>query len=39
MVLLLETTGTSMSVAAYIIGLAVIALGSIKVLADRARSR
>ncbi|WP_326761260.1 MHS family MFS transporter [Streptomyces phaeochromogenes] len=39
MVLLLETTGTSMSVAAYIIGLAVIALGSIKVLSDRARSR
>ncbi|MGA6226673.1 MFS transporter [Streptomyces umbrinus] len=39
MVLLLETTGTSMSVAAYIIGLAVIALGSIKVLAGRARSR
>ncbi|MFD3314931.1 MFS transporter [Streptomyces sp. NPDC058694] len=39
MVLLLETTGTSMSVAAYIIGLAVIALGSIKVLADRAGSR
>ncbi|MFI6281483.1 MFS transporter [Streptomyces sp. NPDC050988] len=39
MVLLLETTGTSMSVSAYIIGLAVIALGSIKVLADRARSR
>ncbi|MGW2292424.1 MFS transporter [Streptomyces phaeochromogenes] len=39
MVLLLETTGTSMSVSAYIIGLAVIALGSIKVLSDRARSR
>ncbi|KUO16384.1 MFS transporter [Streptomyces dysideae] len=39
MVLLLETTGTSMSVSAYIIGLAVIALLSIKVLADRARSR
>ncbi|KND39950.1 MFS transporter [Streptomyces acidiscabies] len=39
MVLLLETTGTSMSVSAYIIGLAVIALVSIKVLADRARSR
>lgn len=39
MVLLLETTGTSMSVSAYIIGLSVIALISIKVLADRARSR
>ncbi|MGW7207644.1 MFS transporter [Streptomyces sp. NPDC054837] len=39
MVLLLETTGTSMSVAAYIIALSVIALLSIKVLADRARSR
>lgn len=39
MVLLLETTGTSMSVSAYIIGLSVIALLSIKVLADRARSR
>ncbi|CAM5564452.1 MFS transporter OS=Streptomyces alboniger OX=132473 GN=CP975_02310 PE=4 SV=1 [Streptomyces alboniger] len=38
MVLLLETTGTSMAVSAYIIGLAVIALLSIKVLADRARS-
>jgi MFS family permease len=39
MVLLLETTGTSMSVSAYIIALSVIALVSIKVLADRARSR
>ncbi|MFJ5263000.1 MFS transporter [Streptomyces sp. NPDC088387] len=39
MVLLLEATGTSMAVSAYIIGLAVIALFSIKVLADRARSR
>lgn len=39
MVLLLEATGTSMSVSAYIIGLAVIALVSIKVLADRASSR
>ncbi|WP_432195837.1 MFS transporter [Streptomyces sp. bgisy027] len=39
MVLLLEATGTSMSVSAYIIGLAVIALLSIKVLADKARSR
>ncbi|KOG43389.1 MFS transporter [Streptomyces resistomycificus] len=39
MVLLLETTGTSMAVSGYIIGLAVIALLSIKVLADRARSR
>ncbi|MET8978727.1 MFS transporter [Streptomyces sp. NPDC004539] len=39
MVLLLETTGTSMAVSAYIIGLSVIALLSIKVLADRARSR
>ncbi|MFJ4471447.1 MFS transporter [Streptomyces sp. NPDC089424] len=39
MVLLLEATGTSMAVSAYIIGLAVIALLSIKVLADRARSR
>ncbi|GAA2624645.1 MFS transporter [Streptomyces vastus] len=38
MVLLLEATDTSMSVSAYIIGLAVIALVSIKVLADRARS-
>ncbi|MFB6939241.1 MFS transporter [Streptomyces chartreusis] len=39
MVLLLEATGTSMAVSAYIIGLAVIALLSIKVLADKARSR
>jgi MFS family permease len=39
MVLLLETTGTSMSVSAYIIALSVIALLSIKILADRARSR
>ncbi|MGW6737323.1 MFS transporter [Streptomyces sp. NPDC055013] len=39
MVLLLETTGTSMAVSGYIIGLSVIALLSIKVLADRARSR
>ncbi|MFF9818848.1 MFS transporter [Streptomyces sp. NPDC014006] len=39
MVLLLEATGTSMSVAGYIIGLSVIALLSIKVLASRARSR
>ncbi|MFG2653094.1 MFS transporter [Streptomyces sp. NPDC048436] len=39
MVLLLEATGTSMAVAAYIIGLAVIALISIKVLAGRAGSR
>ncbi|WP_405611164.1 MFS transporter [Streptomyces sp. NBC_00076] len=37
MVLLLETTGTSMAVSGYIIGLAVIALLSIKVLAGRAR--
>ncbi|MBT2369605.1 MHS family MFS transporter [Streptomyces sp. ISL-10] len=36
MVLLLEATGTSMAVSAYIIGLAVIALFSIKVLATRA---
>ncbi|WP_175409461.1 MFS transporter, partial [Streptomyces sp. TRM64462] len=36
MVLLLEATGTSMSVAAYIIGLAVIALISIKILSSRA---
>ncbi|AVH59612.1 MULTISPECIES: MFS transporter [Streptomyces] len=36
MVLLLEATGTSMAVSAYIIGLAVIALVSIKILADRA---
>ncbi|MFH0517149.1 MFS transporter [Streptomyces sp. M41] len=39
MVLLLETTGTSMAVSGYIIALSVIALLSIKVLADRARSR
>ncbi|MGW0187055.1 MFS transporter [Streptomyces sp. NPDC003362] len=39
MVLLLEATGTSMAVSAYVIGLSVIALVSIKVLADRARSR
>jgi hypothetical protein len=32
MVLLLESTGTSMSVSGYIIALAVIALGSIAVL-------
>jgi MFS family permease len=38
MVLLLEATGTSMAVSAYIIALSVIALLSIKVLADRARS-
>ncbi|MEC3976116.1 MFS transporter [Amycolatopsis sp. H20-H5] len=38
MVLLLEATGTSMSVSAYIIGLAVIALASIAVLAKRARA-
>ncbi|MFE9444347.1 hypothetical protein ACFYO2_36395 [Streptomyces sp. NPDC006602] len=31
--------GTSMAVSGYIIGLAVIALLSTKVLADRARSR
>jgi len=37
MVLLLETTGTSMSVSAYIIGLAVIALASITVLKRRSR--
>ncbi|MFF3327131.1 MFS transporter [Streptomyces sp. NPDC002889] len=36
MVLLLEVTGTSMAVSAYIIGLAVIALISIKILASRA---
>ncbi|GAA3830226.1 MFS transporter [Streptomyces phyllanthi] len=35
MVLLLEATGTSMAVSAYIIGLAAIALVSIKVLAGR----
>ncbi|MEG3629239.1 MFS transporter [Streptomyces poriticola] len=39
MVLLLEATGTSMAVSAYIIALSVVALVSIKVLADRARSR
>ncbi|WP_149823303.1 MFS transporter [Streptomyces tailanensis] len=39
MVLLLEATGTSMAVSAYIIGLSVIALVSIKVLANRASSR
>ncbi|MFI5553031.1 MFS transporter [Streptomyces sp. NPDC051738] len=39
MVLLLEATGTSMAVSGYIIGLSVIALLSIKVLANRARSR
>ncbi|WP_266379178.1 MHS family MFS transporter [Streptomyces canus] len=39
MVLLLETTGTSMAVSGYIIGLSVIALLCIKVLAGRARSR
>ncbi|MFD4262459.1 MFS transporter [Streptomyces sp. NPDC058534] len=39
MVLLLEATGTSMAVSAYIIALSVIALVSIKVLADRSRSR
>ncbi|MEU8846840.1 MFS transporter [Streptomyces sp. NPDC048564] len=39
MVLLLEATGTSMAVSGYIIFLSVIALLSIKVLADRARSR
>ncbi|WP_330456895.1 MHS family MFS transporter [Streptomyces sp. NBC_00820] len=38
MVLLLESTGTSMAVSGYIAGLAVIALVSIKILADRARS-
>ncbi|MFI9344298.1 MFS transporter [Streptomyces sp. NPDC052773] len=38
MVLLLEATGTSMAVSAYIVALSVIALLSIKVLADRARS-
>ncbi|MFF4253310.1 MFS transporter [Streptomyces sp. NPDC001663] len=38
MVLLLEATGTSMAVSGYIIGLAVIALLSIKVLAGRASS-
>ncbi|WP_405579915.1 MFS transporter [Streptomyces sp. NBC_01092] len=39
MVLLLEASGTSMAVSAYIIGLAVIALLSIKVLAGKASSR
>ncbi|MFC5215864.1 MFS transporter [Streptomyces coerulescens] len=39
MVLLLEASGTSMAVSAYIIGLAVIALLSIKVLAAKAGSR
>ncbi|MFG2555125.1 MFS transporter [Streptomyces sp. NPDC048581] len=39
MVLLLEATRTSMAVSGYIIGLSVIALLSIKVLANRARSR
>ncbi|MEU6574557.1 MFS transporter [Streptomyces sp. NPDC046805] len=39
MVLLLETTGTSMAVSGYIIGLTVIALVSIKILADRAKAR
>jgi MFS family permease len=39
MVLLLEATGTSMAVSAYIVVLGVIALISVKVLADRARSR
>ncbi|QGV81429.1 MFS transporter [Streptomyces ficellus] len=39
MVLLLETTGTSMAVSGYIMGLAVIALVSIKVLASRAAPR
>lgn len=39
MVLLLETTGTSMSVAAYIVVLAAVALASITVLARRAKAR
>ncbi|MGW3623954.1 MFS transporter [Streptomyces sp. NPDC000880] len=39
MVLLLEATGTSMAVSAYIIGLAVVALISIKILATRAAAR
>jgi hypothetical protein len=39
MVLLLEATGTSMAVSAYIIGLAVVALVSIKILAARAAAR
>ncbi|MER6997263.1 MFS transporter [Streptomyces sp. NPDC000410] len=39
MVLLLEATGTSMAVSGYIVGLAVIALVSIRVLAKRAAAR
>ncbi|MEV5727665.1 MFS transporter [Streptomyces pharetrae] len=39
MVLLLEATGTSMAVSGYVIALSVVALASIKVLADGARSR
>jgi MFS family permease len=39
MVLLLEATGTSMAVSAYIVALSAVALVSIKVLAGRARSR
>ncbi|MFF4232198.1 MFS transporter [Streptomyces sp. NPDC001820] len=39
MVLLLEATGTSMAVSAYIIGLAVIALVSIRILSNRAAAR
>ncbi|MGY4920429.1 MFS transporter [Streptomyces sp. 900116325] len=39
MVLLLEATGTSMSVSGYIIGLAVIGLVSIRILAKRAAAR
>ncbi|MDG9718101.1 MFS transporter [Streptomyces sp. DH24] len=39
MVLLLEATGTSMAVSGYIVALAVVALLSIKVLADRARAQ
>jgi MFS family permease len=39
MVLLLEATGTSMAVSAYIIGLSVVALVSIRILAGRAGSR
>ncbi|MFF4589391.1 MFS transporter [Streptomyces sp. NPDC001388] len=39
MVLLLEATGTSLAVSAYIVALSVVALISIKVLANRARSR
>ncbi|MFE5954099.1 MFS transporter [Streptomyces massasporeus] len=38
MVLLLEATGTSMAVSGYIVALSVIALVSIKILADRARA-